>query len=359
MHIAQIFSHTIINGVTTSGRTLVQSLLDRGHRVTVMHRPGAWIAEQPFSGDVSFSELDMGVRLLNYKTIAKIQHDCANNNVDIIHSHGDVASRITSHIRMFSRLRSVATRHNMNFHPHWRFQNAVIAPSQATAKELRRQHLVSRRRLHVIPNFLAQDISQKSSSSAAQGLRASLGIAQDAFVLVAVGEINSRKNQSAIPAIIHDLQKRGITAHAILIGRKDGIENLKVSQNAQNFGLDHQIHMTGERKDVSDFLTVADGYISTSHAEQGSIALLEALAAGLPAFCTNVGSAPEIIVNRETGHLLDLRASSEALDEIVRIASNTSALKRARLTCQQHFYQNFSTQKVVPRIEDLYTRLTA
>ncbi|WP_370229154.1 glycosyltransferase family 4 protein [Cognatishimia sp.] len=357
MRIAQIFSHSGVNGVTTSGRMILQGLLARGHALTVFHRPNAWFVDKDYDGDITFHEVDMGVRLLNYKEITRVQSICADQGVEILHSHGDVASRVTSHIRVFGKLPTVATRHNMSFHPHWRFQNAVIAPSQATADDLRRQHLVARKRLHVVPNFLLEQSRFQRSESTRGEMRKSLGIPSNAFVLLSVGSVETRKNQSAAPALIKALEDMGVLAHLILVGGHAGDEATKVETEAERLGVQSRLHIIGHSTEVPVFLQCSDAFLSTSKAEQASIALLEAMAAGLPTYCTDTGSAKEIIRNGQTGYLLDLANSKPALQDMARLAASPDALSKASVAARNHFEQSFSAAAILPQLERLYQQL--
>lgn len=76
-----------------------------------------------------------------------------------------------------------------------------------------------------------------------------------------------------------------------------------------------------ERQDILQFFRVADLFVLPSFVEGVPIALLEAMAIGIPSISTNVYGIPEAIIDQETGLLVeagDSKALAEAIIELLR-----------------------------------------
>ncbi len=109
----------------------------------------------------------------------------------------------------------------------------------------------------------------------------------------------------------------------------------------------------------SGLLEQADVYIQPSHQEGMPIALLEALAHGLPVIATRVGSVPEVISNQREGILVSLRqpdllASAMrdmAADPVQRQAMSAAARRLAR--------ERFSLERLQNDLLSLYDDVRA
>jgi L-malate glycosyltransferase len=358
MHIVHIFSHKGICGVPVSGSALVNALARSGHKITLIHRPGAWIADQKFEGDITLQPFDMGVRILNYSGIRELYRQFKADGVDVIHTHGSAADRVGGLCYMFGKIPTVAKAAARIVHMHWRFHDAIIAPSQYTVDFYTRTRLASPKRLHPVPNFLSSNGFPETTPQRRHEKREELGLPQDAFVFVSVGGIQHRKNQSATIPILKGLVERGVNAYCTLIGGKGGDEAKKVASAAKAAGLSDRVLMTGQRSDARELLTAFDALVSTSRDEQASVVLLEGLAAGLPLYFTAVGSASEIIKDGENGLIIDADAPASAIQAMYELANSPQEQQRLSQNNRRLFEAEFTPEVVIPKFEAVYRHIS-
>ena len=89
---------------------------------------------------------------------------------------------------------------------------------------------------------------------------------------------------------------------------------------AESLGLAEAVHFLGQRQDVPDLLNAMDIFVLPSYSEGVSLALLEAMAAGLPVIATAVGGLPEVVEDGVTGLLIpprDAEALAGALERLL------------------------------------------
>ena len=132
-------------------------------------------------------------------------------------------------------------------------------------------------------------------------LRAELGMAEDDFIVLSVGELNENKNQKTILKAISLMNDPKV--HYILCGKGDQLENLK--RLTTELHLEKQVHFLGYRKDVVDICSQADVYVMPSLREGLPVASLEAMYCGLPLVTSNIRGLVDVMEDGVSGYLCE------------------------------------------------------
>jgi glycosyltransferase involved in cell wall biosynthesis len=136
-----------------------------------------------------------------------------------------------------------------------------------------------------------------------------------------------------------------------------GPEREALCKAAEGKGVAGRVRFLGWRADLMRVLGTWDLFAFSSHVEGLPIAVLEAMAAGLPVIATNVGGIPELVEHERTGYLvppMDVDALCESLRRVVANPELRSQLGKAgRLRAQR----NFSVERMVFEIESIYDAL--
>src|SRR5690606_33927770 len=96
-------------------------------------------------------------------------------------------------------------------------------------------------------------------------------------------------------------------SHFLVIGdgpRRRELEARAVELQLNN-ALQTRVHFLGRRADVSQLLTLLDVFVLTSQMEANPVSILEAAACGKPVVSTAVGSIPEVVLEGQTGFLVE------------------------------------------------------
>ena len=163
--------------------------------------------------------------------------------------------------------------------------------------------------------------------------RQSLRWSSNDFVVIAVANPRPQKRLDRLPEIASRLARR-IAPRAVRLllvgasteGSAEADEALAALEDALlRWRVGDVTHWTGGVLDVLPWLAIADAFVSVSAWEGLSLALLEALAAGLPAVATAVGGAPEVAAQTGALTLLPPDADAEQFAEaLARIAAVSS-----------------------------------
>ena len=121
--------------------------------------------------------------------------------------------------------------------------------------------------------------------------RNELGIPENAELFVTVGELIDNKNQvTAIDAF----EKAKITnAHLIICGQGERMEYLR--SYIKSKGLASCVHLLGFRQDITEVLKASDVFVFPSLREGLPVALMEAMACGLPCVASRIRGNTDLL----------------------------------------------------------------
>ena len=200
--------------------------------------------------------------------------------------------------------------------------------------------------LHGIP--LAETRSYRSGRAEA---RAELGAADGDVVVVTVANLRSQKGYADLLAAARLVLDRGLPARFVAVGRGPLADELR--QRCVDLGLGERFRFLGSREDAVHVLAGCDVFVLASHHEGGPLAVLEALATGLPVVATRVGVVPDVVTDGVEGRLVpthrpDLLA--EAIGELVIDGGRRAAMAAAAFALGE----GLDIQQTVRRMEKLY-----
>ena len=199
------------------------------------------------------------------------------------------------------------------------------------------------------------DLPTRQPGSKARVLsRDELGLPLDAPVVGTVGNLTAKKDHRTLVQSFDLVRRRLPNARLVIVGSGPLERDLRGQVSA--LGLDGQVVLTGSRDDVPDLLPAFDVFAMSSLFEGLSIALIEGMAAGLPAVVTTVGGMPEVVKDGVTGRLVaprDPRAMSRALLALLEDAGMHDRMSAAaRLRALE-----FDLGTAVRRIEKIYDEI--
>jgi glycosyltransferase involved in cell wall biosynthesis len=249
----------------------------------------------------------------------------------------------TEHLSMIGRSRRRALLKDM-FAPH---VQKVIAVSEATAVALKEEHRVPADKVVIIYNGVDADgLSFLQRPKA----REKLGIADNAIAIGCVGELIPRKGQSCLIEAFAGLAehlRNGV--ELVIIG--EGRDRGRLQEKIERCGLRGVARLVGAVEKASSLFKAFDLFAMPSLMEAMPFALLEAMAAGLPAVGSSAWGIPEVIVHGETGLLFPpgdveaLRRSLEAL--LVDPALRAGMGRRAENIAAEKFSLDTMVRKTV------------
>jgi glycosyltransferase involved in cell wall biosynthesis len=133
--------------------------------------------------------------------------------------------------------------------------------------------------------------------------RKELGLPEDKRILVTLGRLVVRKNNTELIKVMKNLC-RDFDCHLLIMG--DGPERSNLEKKITQYGLQDKITLTGRvGEEKFQIMSAADIYVSTAIHEGFGLVFLEGMESGLPVVCFNNGGQVDFLKDGITGYLLE------------------------------------------------------
>jgi glycosyltransferase involved in cell wall biosynthesis len=174
-------------------------------------------------------------------------------------------------------------------------------------------------------------------------------------VIGSIGRLAEKKGQRDLLEAAARVFEHTPTARLCLVG--DGPLRASVEARASELGIRDRVDFLGTMPDGVRKLADFDVFVLPSHMEGMSNGLLEAHAAGLPVVATDVGGNAEVTRDGETGLVVPPRDPLALGDAILRMMKDPGRARARAAAGRERILAEFTVQRMVSRLEQLYTGL--
>lgn len=255
--------------------------------------------------------------------------------VPVVCSVHSIYSRLKLHRLLLNRLLSPITA-------------AVIAVSPQVWEDIRRYDGISPERLHLLPNGVdLQALDVPVSREEAQ-----TRLEVDGFVVGAVGRLEEEKGHAYLLEALRLLAEE--LPELVLVLAGEGRRREALRRQAADLGLEGRVRFLGWRRDVPLVLRALDLYVQPSLWEGLSLALLQAMGAGLPVVATQVGGFEQVITSGVNGVLVPPRDAAGLAAAIRELYYAPEARARLAEAARRTVVEHYSQEAMLQRLQDLY-----
>lgn len=330
---------------------LSHALADLGHEVYAASVPGS-----PLWAKLSFldTENTLALSRLNYiKNLTSLAGFVRAHGIEIVHPHAARDYHLAAMVvRLASRGRLVLTRHALfplrGINRHLLSgADRVIAVSQAVAESLRRNGVIDSSKITVIPNGI--DTDRFARSVARRG---------DFPVLVGtVGHLAPIKGHDVFvrAAALISACRREVQFVVIGEDKSPQMSYRKFLESlVTELGVSESVAMPGWQDDIASVLSSLTLFVSAARSEPFGLAIVEAMAAGLPIVAAASEGALEIIEDGHSGKLVpvdDPQSLAKAINDLLDDPLERSRLGRNALLAAR---QRYSLARMASDTERVY-----
>jgi glycosyltransferase involved in cell wall biosynthesis len=166
--------------------------------------------------------------------------------------------------------------------------------------------------------------------------------------LVTIGHLEHVKNQRFILEVLAAARRAGRSLTLDIFG--EGPLRRDLTQLAHSLGLEDQVRFRGYRPDVRDFLSRYRAYVHASYSESSSLAIMEAMAAGLPIVAGNIGPISELCDDGVEARFWPLDDPARAAATLIDLLDCEPARIMAASAASERFHRDFDAERIAPRL---------
>ncbi len=270
---------------------------------------------------------------------------------DLVHFHTASAHALSPWVRGLPIKRVVTRRMDYPIPPGWMSHflyiknvDMVVAISSSVRAALWAADILDTH-IRLIPSGIDSKRFVPNSNQRTT-VRRQYGLTEDDPLVLAVGALVERKSHQTLIDAAARLKQSGIALQFLICGV--GPLRPALESQVHALGLDSCVHFTGFCHDLPAHLSAADFFVHTPLSEGLGVAVIEALAAGLPVVASRVGGIPDLITHQVTGLLIPTKDSVALETALAQYVHNPGWAKRlgqaGRATAHARFDIGATTQ---------------
>jgi glycosyltransferase involved in cell wall biosynthesis len=279
---------------------------------------------------------------------------------DVVHFHSPLVAAIGRPVvraMCGRRTKIVSTQHNqwdalrpatrvLNEATLW-LDDSTVAVSEAVRESMWQRY---RPRTDVVINGVPVD-ELRGRAGQRERWRTDLGLRDDEVAVCSVANFRATKDHATLLRAAALLRDTHPSVRFFLVG--DGALRAPIEELRHELGLEQSVVMLGSRSDAIELLAAADIFCLSSIQEGHPIALMEAMAVGLPVVGTTVGGIARCVRDGVDGLLVEPRQPVLLADALGRLASDAGLRGRMAANSRMHA-DDFSIEATARQHDALY-----
>jgi L-malate glycosyltransferase len=338
---------------------LTLGLLRRGHRAALACDPHGQLHERATRAGVECHPLSIR-NSLDFSAGLHLRKLLARDHYDIVHFHTSRAHSMAPFARAHARALIVTRR--MDYQPNRLFApylynravDAVAAISNEVADALCKAG-VARDHLRIIASGVDCDHFRPALSSEREAARNRFGFTREEFLIGTVGMLEERKGHRFLLeaiAIANRNSAKESRIRCIIAG--DGSKRDELAALAQNLRIANDILFLGMIGDTRQVLDALDLFVFPSLREGLGVALLEAMACGLPVIAARAGGILDSVEDGVSGVLVPPSDAASIAEAIAILRDDPERRSRLGQAARNRVLEKFSMEAMTTKTIELY-----
>jgi glycosyltransferase involved in cell wall biosynthesis len=171
--------------------------------------------------------------------------------------------------------------------------------------------------------------------------------------LVSVGNLEAVKNHRFLVQVLAAARDQGHRYSLDIFGQ--GVEHDRLLGLCDELGVREQVRLMGFQPDVQRRLAEYEAYVHASVSESLPLAVIEAMAAGLPVVCADAGGIGELYDDGVEGFFWPVDDVPRAMQVLVRLMEDPALVRSAGRAARARFERDYDAEVVAPRLLSFLT----
>jgi len=232
-----------------------------------------------------------------------------------------------------------------------RFLTKTICVSSAVRDRLIEDYGFPRDKTVTIPNGVDLGHFDSICENRRQITRHRFALAPSDVMFVCVARLVPRKRVDIVLEALALLSPSHPGCRCLIVGAGPLDEELRAK--SRELGLSESVRFLGFSEDVRPYLEAADVYVSASEKEGMPLALVEAMACGLPAVVTDISGHSEAVINGRTGMLVPPSSVDELANALEYLVVHRDEARRMGIAARERVVECFNNDRNMKAIEQI------
>lgn len=366
MHIVHLVDSLEIGGAQKLLTLFAEQAKARGLKVTIISLTTKY-ANEAIVADLKSQGAEV-VFLTIYKlydptALPKLLRVLRNQKIDVMQTHLGHSNILGVMAGMLINIPVIATLHSTHSRQTGRLYRLrfliaqlslrfgarrVIAVGQKI-EEIYRDRLTSKTTIDVVPNPVKPNPRLAQNERIA--LRQEMTGDNSRFLILSVGRLKPEKGLHELLSAFSQVREKHPAAFLVIVGEGEMLDELQMQ--AASLGLLNHVRFTGSRNDVPQLMSASDMYVSSSYREGLSLAMLEAMSAGLPILATQVGDT-EFLLKDKRGLMIPPQDIPALLDGMCFMIENPARMNEMSRVARAFVEANYSPDPWMERLLGIY-----
>jgi glycosyltransferase involved in cell wall biosynthesis len=227
----------------------------------------------------------------------------------------------------------------------------IVGISPSVVGYLRDKVHIKKSKLRLINNGVSVPVLPASHEL--QNLKKALGISESDFVIGSIGRLlDSHKRFSDVIKAVAILVKTLSDIKLVIVG--DGKDKDMLIRMVHDVGLQNNVVFAGHQKDTRSYYAIMDVFCLASHMEGFGLVVVEAMFFKLPVVVTAVGGMKNIVLDGQTGLLVE-KYSPESLAAAIKLLHDNPDMRgKMGMNGYQRAMDEYSAEVYVRKVDTLY-----
>ena len=309
--------------------------------------------------------IELGGRLGgDYQLYVKLARAFRKHQIHIAHTHswatlleGIVGAKVAG-VPIIVHGEHGTIKDNTNIHLYiqrllWNIADQVLSVSETLRDNLHASVGFPKERIRVINNGV--DMSRFRIAHDGNVYKAKLGFPSDSVGFGAIGRLVPVKCFPMLLEASAMIFDKVPNSYLVIVGDGPLGGELKAMVRSRNIA--DRVKFLGWRPDVPDILKALDVFVCSSESEGMSNTILEAMASGIPVVATAVGGNAELVVDGETGLLVESTDPKILASAVVRLLANQELRLRMGAIGRRRVEECFSLEAMTRNYAKFYVEM--
>ncbi|VBB44602.1 Group 1 family glycosyl transferase [uncultured Paludibacter sp.] len=366
MKIAFLFGSLNRGGTETLMLDVCKNLKKEDFKAIGVYRKGGALENDFVRSGVPFYKLRTRKNIISY--LWKLRKLILTHHIDILHAQQPIDALYARLACIFTRKKIILTFHSFDFNSNKCLLNYIIKKTDLNifVSEYQKKYyenkykLISSKQSVIYNGIDFKKLESAINSNQDSVLRNELRLNEKTLLLGMVGNFNEGRDHFTICQFLNVLNKTGIDFHFLFVGKR--IENFATKYDdcvkfCDENKLQKKVSFLGVRNNVPDILVQLDAFIYATEHDTFGIAVVEAMASGMPVFVNDWEVMNEITEQGELATLYGTKDEKDLLEKFMVYLQNKETYKQNAVDIAKIVKEKYSIELHIENLTEVYSQL--